>query len=121
MASFFKRNQRWPGVVDPSLLEVDSIKEALDLLQVTSYSDAELLLYNQCWDAVSSEKTLLSGRFKEGKAEGLAEGKAEVAITMYRAGLPLARIFANLLDFQKMKLKKLLIADGWRRVGFLVA
>ncbi|MBX9743233.1 MAG: Yae1 family protein, partial [Chthoniobacterales bacterium] len=33
--------------------------------------------YDKSWDAVSSERTLLSGRYKEGLAEGKAEGIQE--------------------------------------------
>jgi len=93
---FLKEIKDGTQVVDPSLLEVASIKEAISLLEVASYTEAELLAYDQGWDAVSSEKTLLNGRFKEGKAEGLAEGKAEgkaeVVITMYHSGLTLEQI-----------------------------
>ena len=74
---FLKEINEKTVTVDPSLLEVDSIKEALSLLEISSYSEAELLAYDKSWDAVSSERTLLSGRYKEGKAEGRAEGRAE--------------------------------------------
>ena len=74
---FLKEINETTKTVDPSLLEVDSIKEALSLLEIVSYSEAELLAYDQSWDKVSSERTLLSGRYKEGKAEGKAEGRAE--------------------------------------------
>lgn len=36
-----------------------------------------MLAYDKSWDAVSSERTLLSGRYKEGRAEGEAKGRAE--------------------------------------------
>ena len=74
---FLKEINEKTVTVDPSLLEVDSIKEALSLLEISSYSEAELLAYDKHWDAVSSERTLLSGRYKEGKTEGRAEGRAE--------------------------------------------
>jgi len=74
---FLKEINEQTETVDPSLLEVDSIKEAVSLLEIASYSEAELLAYDQSWDAVSSERTLLSGKYREGKAEGLHEGRQE--------------------------------------------
>ena len=74
---FLKEINERTELVDPSLLNVAPIKEALSLLEVASYNEAELLAYDQRWDFVSSEKTLLSGKFSEGKAEGKVEGKAE--------------------------------------------
>ena len=74
---FLKEINERTQEVDPSFLNVAPIKEALHLLEIASYNEAELLAYDQRWDAVSSEKTLLSGRFAEGKAEGKAEGRAE--------------------------------------------
>ncbi|MBX9742185.1 MAG: Rpn family recombination-promoting nuclease/putative transposase [Chthoniobacterales bacterium] len=74
---FLKEINERTQEVDPSLLSVAPIKEALSLLEIASYNEAELLAYDREWDAVSSEKTLLSGRFAEGKAEGRAEGLAE--------------------------------------------
>ena len=82
--------------VDPSLLEVDSIREALSLLEVTAYNSAELLAYDKSWDAVSSEKTLLTGKYEQGKNEGRAEGemkaKAEVVKKMHSSNLPISEI-----------------------------
>ena len=93
---FLKEINERTETVDSSLLDVPPIKEALSLLEVASYNEAELLAYDQCWDAVSSEKTLLSGRYKEGKAEGkaegLAEGEAKAVIGMDRSGLPMEQI-----------------------------
>ncbi len=101
---FLKEINEKTVTVDPSLLEVDSIKEALSLLEASSYSEAELLAYDKSWDAVSSERTLLGGRYKEGKAEGEAKGRAEgraegkaeglneVAIKMHHSGIPMAQI-----------------------------
>ena len=97
---FLKEINEKTVTVDPSLLEVDSIKEALSLLEVSSYSEAELLAYDKSWDAVSSERTLLGGRYKEGKAEGEAKGRAEgkaeglneVAIKMHHSGIPMTQI-----------------------------
>jgi flagellar biosynthesis/type III secretory pathway protein FliH len=47
------------------------------LAEQAAYSIGELQAYDDYWDQVSREKTLLSAKYREGKAEGLAEGKAE--------------------------------------------
>ncbi|MDH4470585.1 MAG: Rpn family recombination-promoting nuclease/putative transposase [Verrucomicrobiae bacterium] len=105
---FLKEINEKTEVVDPSFLEVDSIKEAISLLEIASYSEAELLAYDKSWDAVSSERTLFSGKYKEGLAQGLAQGEAKglaqgeakgkeeekkrFVISMHRSGLPLEQI-----------------------------
>jgi predicted transposase/invertase (TIGR01784 family) len=63
--------------VDPLFLEVAPIKEAVSLLETASYDQAELMVYDKIWDSISSEKTLFSGKYKEGRAEGRVEGLAE--------------------------------------------
>jgi predicted transposase/invertase (TIGR01784 family) len=62
--------------VSPELLAVEEISEAVDLAQEASYTEAELQAYESYWDAVSTEKTLLIGRYEEGKAEGEQIGEA---------------------------------------------
>jgi predicted transposase/invertase (TIGR01784 family) len=101
---FLKEMNEQTKSIDPSFLEVDSIKEAIELLEISSYNEAELLAYDKSWDAVSSERTLLRGKYKEGKvegkvegkeeglAEGLAKGKAEVILSMYHSGLSIEQI-----------------------------
>ena len=101
---FLKEINERTETVDSSLLEVEQIREALSLLEVSSYNAEELREYDKSWDAVSSEKTLLSGKYDQGKAEGkvegltegiargLAEGKAEIIKNMHRAGFSVEQI-----------------------------
>lgn len=102
---FLKEINEQTEEVDPSLLDVAPIKEALSLLEIASYNEAELLAYDQRWDLVSSEKTLLSGRF----AEGIEKGKAEVIGNMHRAGLPMSEIikFSQLSEGEVKKILSL--------------
>jgi predicted transposase/invertase (TIGR01784 family) len=65
--------------VDPELLAVPEICEAIQLSEQAGYTKAELESYDSYWDAVSTEKTLLSEKFKEGKIEGGAEKAIEIA------------------------------------------
>ena len=101
---FLKEINERTETVDSSLLEVEQIREALSLLEVSSYNAEELREYDKSWDAVSSEKTLLSGKYDQGKAEGkvegltegiargLAEGKAEIIKNMHNAGFSVEQI-----------------------------
>ncbi|MFZ4115177.1 MAG: Rpn family recombination-promoting nuclease/putative transposase [Chthoniobacterales bacterium] len=89
---FLKEINEKTEVIDPSLFEVDTIKEAISLLEIASYSEAELLAYDKSWDAVSSERTLFSGKYKEGLAKGKEEEKKRLVISMHRSGLPIEQI-----------------------------
>lgn len=73
--------------VSPELLAIPEISEAVHLTEVAAYSERELQAYETYWDAVSTEKTLLSGRYEEGKAEGKWEEKLETARRMLAKGL----------------------------------
>jgi predicted transposase/invertase (TIGR01784 family) len=66
--------------VDPELLEVQEISEAVGLAQEVAYNRAELQSYEDYWNAVSTEKTLLRGRYEEGLEQGKAEGQAKMLL-----------------------------------------
>jgi len=101
---FFKEVNEHTEEVDQSLLEEESIKRALNLLQTSAYTAAELRAYDKNWDAISSEKTLLNDKYVQGKVEGKAEGRAEgidegiakgraeMILSMYHSGLSLEEI-----------------------------
>lgn len=63
--------------VDPDLLQVREIQEAVALAQEAAYTPEELAFYEGYWDAVSTEKTIWSEKQAEGRAVGRAEGLAE--------------------------------------------
>jgi len=69
------------------LLAVPEIKEAIALSEHAAYTPAQLDTYNTFWDTVSSEKTLLADRFREGKAEGLVEGEEKGRVQGRAEGL----------------------------------
>lgn len=53
--------------VDPELLAVPEIRQAIELSEQAAYSEAELAAYDTYWDTISTEKTLLSERYTLGK------------------------------------------------------
>jgi predicted transposase/invertase (TIGR01784 family) len=59
------------------LAENEHIRQAAELCEEGAYTQAELDAYDKYWDIVRTEKTLMYGKFKEGRAEGRAEGEAE--------------------------------------------
>jgi predicted transposase/invertase (TIGR01784 family) len=86
--------------IDPELLNVPEIREAIELSEQSAYNAAELEAYDTYWDTVSTERTLLSDRYEKGKEEGLVEGetkgkaknKADIAKKMLNKGIELSLI-----------------------------
>jgi predicted transposase/invertase (TIGR01784 family) len=60
---------------------VEEFEEAFELSQESGYTPEELNTYNTYWDSVSTEITLMQGKFAEGKSEGKIEGKIEGEIS----------------------------------------
>lgn len=63
-------------VVPAELQENAQISKALTLVEESAYSEAQMEGYDQFWDAVRVEKTLIND-VKRAKIEGCAEGRAE--------------------------------------------
>jgi predicted transposase/invertase (TIGR01784 family) len=82
------------------LMSQKDIKEAADNLQVSAFSKAELESYDKYWDSVRTEKTLQSGFYYKGKAEGeqiglekgIMEGIKKIAINALKKGMSLEEI-----------------------------
>ncbi|MDR1861211.1 MAG: hypothetical protein LBR06_09870, partial [Bacteroidales bacterium] len=50
----------------------------------SAFTQAELTAYEKTLDSIRVEKTLMSGKFAEGRAEGRAEGMNEYEINIVR-------------------------------------
>ncbi|MDR1860365.1 MAG: Rpn family recombination-promoting nuclease/putative transposase [Bacteroidales bacterium] len=61
----------------PELTENPDIKKALDLCREVAFTRAELFAYEEFWDSVWSEKTLMEGKYELGMEKGMAEGRAK--------------------------------------------
>jgi len=55
------------GITEP-------LRKAMSIAEECGFSPAQLERYDSFWDAVSRERTLMSGKFAEGRTEGIAEG-----------------------------------------------
>ena len=63
--------------IPSDLLNDPEIGKAVEELEISGFSDAELRAYDKFWDSVSVERTLLDDRYQKGKEEGKEEGIAE--------------------------------------------
>lgn len=67
--------------VPQEFLENPEVKKAVEILEESSYTPAQLEGYDKFWDIIRTERTYYNSArrkgFAEGKAEGIAEGKAE--------------------------------------------
>jgi len=114
---FLKEIKDGTEVIDPSLFEVEEIKEALRLLEVASYNAAELLAYDQRWDVVSSERTLISGKFAEGKAEGKAEERNMLVMNMHHQRLPMKQI-CTIAKLSQDEVQKIIEAAEYSQITY---
>ena len=95
-------------------MDVPEIKQAVDLAEEAAYTPAELAAYDKYWDAVSTEKTLLSGAREEGREEGITIGlekgemkaKHALARKLLLKGLSLEEV-ASLTELSLTEVKEL--------------
>lgn len=50
------------------------MKKAVDILEESSYTDAQLNGYDKFWDIVRTERTYINAAIRKGMSEGRAEG-----------------------------------------------
>ncbi len=62
------------AVEDEIASQSPEIAQAVELAGDAGFTLAELDAYDRYWDAVSTERTLIAGKYREGHEEGLAEG-----------------------------------------------
>ena len=67
--------------IPAEMMENEYISKAVGIVEQSAYTDAQRMAYDKFWDEIVSERTLMKGYFRqghaEGRAEGLAEGRAE--------------------------------------------
>jgi predicted transposase/invertase (TIGR01784 family) len=92
------------GEVSKELLAQEEVREAVEYVKESGFSEGELAAYDKYWDGVRVERTLLSAATAEGRAEGEAKGRAE----------------GVLIGQQKVALKMLRLGHGIEEVAALV-
>ena len=63
--------------VDEELLSNPDIKKALDIVEQSAFTDAQLDAYDKFWDGVRVENALINDAEEKARAEGRAEGREE--------------------------------------------
>ena len=82
--------------IPSDLLNDPEIGKAVEELEISGFSDAELRAYDKFWDSVSVERTLLDDSYQKGKKEGMEEG---IEKGMNQRSLEIARkMLANEMD-----------------------
>ena len=76
----------------PELLADAHIKQALDLVEHSAFTDDELDRYDKFWDIIRTEQTLISSSEKKGRAEGIVEGIYLVAKNLKQMGMSISEI-----------------------------
>lgn len=77
--------------VPEELMANPEVKKAVNALEVSAFTDAQLAGYEKFWDIISVEKTLYNSAERRGMAQGMAQGKAEerhlIAINLKKQGV----------------------------------
>ncbi|MDR2384274.1 MAG: Rpn family recombination-promoting nuclease/putative transposase, partial [Tannerella sp.] len=93
---FLKEVDEETKKVSEDLLADENICKALNICEENGFTEEELALYEQYWDAISTEKAALFTSHAEGLAEGeatgLAKGKAEIAVRCAIKGMSASEI-----------------------------
>lgn len=63
--------------VPEDFLQNPYLKQAVQLLETSSYNETQLYTYEKFWDAVASERAMVTDALKEGKRQGIEEGKRQ--------------------------------------------
>jgi len=63
--------------IPTDLLNDPEIGKAVEELEISGFSDAELRAYDKFWDSVSVERTLIDDSYQKGMEKGRAEGIEE--------------------------------------------
>ena len=78
--------------IPSDLLNDPEIGKAVEELEISGFTDAELRAYDKFWDSVSVERTLLDDRYQKGKEEGMNQRSLEIAKKMLAKGMDEASI-----------------------------
>ena len=86
--------------IPSDLLNDPEIGKAVEELEISGFTDAELRAYDKFWDSVSVERTLLDDRYQKGIEKGREEGREEGrAEGMNQRSLEIAKkMLANEMD-----------------------
>lgn len=89
------------------LLAIPEIKEAVSLVEESAYNPSELQAYESYWGTVSTEKTLLTGRYQEGLKAGEQKGRTEERLTVARKMLSSGLDIQTIITYTDLSLSEI--------------
>ncbi len=89
-------------VVPAELLENPEISKALEEVKISAFTEEELRAYDKFWDIIRSEKTLMSGSYKD----GVNDEKNKIAKKMLLSGMNIETVM-DMTGLSKDEIEKL--------------
>ena len=78
--------------IPADLLNDPEIGKAVEELEISGFSDAELWVYDKFWDSVSVERTLIDDSYKKGIEKSMNQRSLEIARKMLAKGMDEATV-----------------------------
>ncbi len=78
--------------IPADLLNDPEIGKAVEELEISGFSDAELWAYDKFWDSVSVERTLIDDSYQKGIEKGMNQRSLEIARKMLTQGMDEAMV-----------------------------
>ena len=78
--------------IPSDLLNDPEIGKAVEELEISGFSDAELRAYDKFWDSVSVERTLIDDSYQKGIEKGMNQRSLEIARKMLTQGMDEAMV-----------------------------
>ena len=78
--------------IPSDLLNDPEIGKAVEELEISGFTDAELWAYDKFWDSVSVERTLIDDSYQKGVEKGMNRRSLEIARKMLAKGMDEASV-----------------------------
>lgn len=78
--------------VDGELFQQAEVREAIELMRESAFSEEELAAYEDYWDSVRVERSMISDALETGHAEGDLQARQEIAKSMLAQRFSLEQI-----------------------------
>lgn len=100
--------------VPQEFLDNPEVKKAVDILEESSYTDAQLNGYDKFWDIVRTERTYINSALRKGMAEGRAKGFEQGMAQGMAQGIEEGRALGEKSALYKVveKMKKMGMTDA---------
>lgn len=107
-------------MVPEELLEHEETKKAIELVEQGAYTDAQMEWYDEFWDAVRVEKTLVNSAIRKGMAQGMAQGLEQGLEQGMAQGLEQGRRQGLIIVARNLKLQGMSVDDIANATGLSV-